>query len=477
VKQRLFLDKIQNQNNLLDTRVFPVLWRNATYLMMRAFCLICFVFFSSSTFAAFSDVTNPQNVSSDVGVLALGNEYQNSIKLLNNRFRIDSDIEEITIVFFREYGSAPIVLVRPDGSKLFLDNDLRDDSFNWYETDHYDMISLTNPMPGPWQAIGDILPHSRVMVIAGITLYAEPIPDLVFSGETLKQTARLENIGSDVDISLFRDVVTLSIDFVSTNNPNYPNFGLGSRQIAKFQDNGSGLDEYVADGVFTGEFDLSITEGEWRPIFTVRTPLFSREQTNENIVLRETPITLSHEIDTGELGEHIIFIKADSLYIEQKGLVVNGSVRHPTGEITKFSMTEPNATEHKHLISNTGFGIYKVNLEVFATTTTGREVILSVPEYSFATVAPVIAPEPEELDANADEALDGEVVELVEEDGSWLWIAIVVNVCILVFGILFILLLVSKRNNPDNHLSLRAKNKLMGLLSRKPKADTSPAES
>jgi uncharacterized protein (TIGR03503 family) len=416
-----------------------------------------------------------QNAQFNMGIASIGTEYQNSIKLLNNRFRIDDDIEEVTIVFFRSFGSAPIVLVRPDGSKLFLDNDLKDDSFNWYETDTYDMVSLKNPMRGPWQAIGDILPESRIMVIAGITLYAQAIPKTVFSGETIKQTARLENIGSDVDIALFRDVISLSIDFVSTNNPNFPNFGLGSRQIAKFHDNGKGFDEKLADGVFTGEFDLEITEGEWRPVFTVRTPLFSREQVDSEIVLLATPINISHEIENKEEGEHIVTIDVDPQYLKPTGVVINGTAKHPNGEITKFSMTEPMQSNHQLSLVKDGYGIYKVNMTVFATTLSGREVILSVPEYSFVTKAPEISPEDViEPDASM---LAVESEPIVEEDNSWLWIAVSVNMIILIFGSLVIVLLISKRNNPDNHLWLKITNRLSRLFKKKPKEETPDAES
>ena len=49
----------------------------------------------------------------------LGNDYYNGIKLLQNRFRIDYKVDEITMIFFREFGSTPVVLIEPDGSKIF----------------------------------------------------------------------------------------------------------------------------------------------------------------------------------------------------------------------------------------------------------------------------------------------------------------------------------------------------------------------
>ena len=407
-----------------------------------------------------------------IGVQAIGSEYQNSIKILNNRFRIDSDIEEVTIVFFRAFGSAPIVLVRPDGSKLYLDNDIADDSYNWFETDTYDMISLKEPMPGPWQAVGEILPESRVMVIAGITLYAQAIPDIVFSGETIKQTARLQNIGSEVDISLFRDVVSLSIEFVSTNNPSFPNFGLGASQIARFEDDGLGFDEFPADGIFTGQFNLEISEGEWRPIFTVRTPLFSREQINENIILRPTPVKVSHQENANENGDHVVTIEVDSEFLNPNNFVVDGSVRYPNGEVMAFSMTQASDNPRTLSILNNDLGIYKVNMTVFATTQNGRDVILTVPEYSFVTSASQIEPIAVIEDETVmQEDVSAEAVTAIEDQGSsWLLMAITVNIMILILGSLLILCLVSKRNNPHDHLWLRGQRRAIALWAKSVKS-------
>ncbi|MEY8213558.1 MAG: hypothetical protein RPR97_03635, partial [Colwellia sp.] len=46
----------------------------------------------------------------------------NQIPYFDNRFRIDAKLDEITLLFYRKRGSRPIILVRPDGSKLRIDN-------------------------------------------------------------------------------------------------------------------------------------------------------------------------------------------------------------------------------------------------------------------------------------------------------------------------------------------------------------------
>lgn len=161
----------------------------------------------------------------------LGTEYHNGIELLQNRFRIDYEVDEITMIFFRKFGSVPIVLVQPDGTKIFQSNADGENIF-WFDSASYDMISIKNPTPGPWQAVGQITPESRVMVISNLALHADPLPKMIFSGEILKQTAYLSNNGIPIDYTAFRDVVELTISLSSTNNPNFNNFGANTEIVA-----------------------------------------------------------------------------------------------------------------------------------------------------------------------------------------------------------------------------------------------------
>lgn len=414
-------------------------------------------------------------------IISLGSDFQNSIEFLNNRFRVDNDVEEVTMVFFRELGSAPIVLVRPDGSKLFIENDDDDPDIRWYETQKYDMISIKKPMPGPWQAVGEILEGSKIMVIADIVLDAQPIPRNIYSGEIIKQTAVLTNNGKQVDFSAFRDVVSLSIDFVSNNNPNYENFGLGSRTIARFQDNGEGYDEMAADGVFTGQFNLSIPSGEWRPTFGIRTPMYTREQINDLVILHPTPIFINVKIDETSVdsgneksdettyGEHLITVDTDAEHIKLDSLLLDGNVTHPNGEINNVTITETNDSIKVIRVKNDSYGIYRVKLTAFATTVDGREVIINVPEYTFLTSEP-IQPEPE-IDATQVAEMPAPQVVIEPVNDEWtatntVSLIIAINSCIFVFGGMFIFLILNKRKYPNDHIMLRYKMAYVELLAK-----------
>ena len=163
------------------------------------------------TDSAVTSADEQKEVSSPSPLSRLGDEYTNSIELLRNRFRIDYNVDEVTMVFFREYGSAPVVLVRPDGSKIFQGR-LDEEKIKWFDADTFDMITIKNPVPGPWQAVGQVLPESRIMVLSDVQLHAEPLPNLVFAGEILKSTAYLTNDGKPIENKQFRDVVVLDIE-------------------------------------------------------------------------------------------------------------------------------------------------------------------------------------------------------------------------------------------------------------------------
>jgi uncharacterized protein (TIGR03503 family) len=363
---------------------------------------------------------------SDSPLTQLGTDYHNGIELLQNRFRIDFEVDEITMIFFRDFGSAPIVLVQPDGSKLF-QSSADGSSVFWFDSSTYDMISIKNPMPGPWQAVGQISPDSRVMVISDLALHADPLPNIIFSGEILKQTAYLTNNGVPIDYTAFRDVVELTISLASTNNPNFNNFGANKEIIAFFEDNGKGMDEVPLDGVFTGQFNLAIADGEWVPTFTVSTPMFTREQVDLNIMLLANPIKVTFELDGGGEGYHKLKVDAQREYVDMSTLLIDGKVRFPNGDIQNFSITDMSSDVREYLIVNYEYGVYRVKLTAYGNTTEGREFILDVPEYSFLTEEPesvVVAVEPNSVDpsltdnASTQSAILEQEISLVDEKMS-----------------------------------------------------------
>nr|WP_229681079.1 TIGR03503 family protein [Alteromonas lipolytica] len=396
----------------------------------------------------------------------IGSEYENGIKLLQNRFRIDHNVEEVTMVFFREFGSAPVVLVRPDGSKIFQSQVDGKDIF-WFDSDTYDMISIKNPVPGPWQAVGQILQGSRVMVLSDIALHADPLPPILFSGEILKQTAYLTNGDKPIDYSQFRDVVELTIDLVSTNNPNYDNFGADDHQIATFEDNGRGMDEAPLDGVFTGQFNLNVPAGEWQPIFRVTTPMFTREQVDPPLRLYPNPVKINVELDGGGNDYHKLLIDVDRDLVDINTLLVDGKVRYPNADVRNFSLTELGSDTREYLIIAYDYGIFRVKMTAYGKTVNGRDFILDVPEYTFLVAEPEL-PEPEVAESAEQNTVDEVIPETpvappepegMDDDTLMMWL-IIVNGSIIGVGLLSVVIIILlKRRKSKGAAAKPAKTK------------------
>jgi uncharacterized protein (TIGR03503 family) len=307
----------------------------------------------------------------------------NQIPYFDNRFRIDAELDEITLLFYRRRGSRPIILVRPDGSKLRVDN-IDNDKVQWHDNSTFDLIKIEKPMPGPWQAIGDILPESQIMVMSDVKMEVDPLPKVILSGETLKVVGKLYNGDEPINTPHFRNVVTLDVYFYSTNNADYENFGADGLKLTSFRDDGRDLDEYTGDGLFTGEFRLDFAAGEWQPVFLIKLPMASRELRQKPVILHKSPITITVETSKNENTPHSMTLSIDPTYVDPNSLVFQGNITFPDKQIESFSIMDDQKGETRiKEFKNTESGVYRININAFGETISGREFRLTVPEFSF----------------------------------------------------------------------------------------------
>ncbi len=306
----------------------------------------------------------------------------NQIPYFDNRFRIDAQVDELTLLFYRQSGSPPVILVQPDGTKLKV-NYAKELGIEWYDDRTFDMIKLKKPMPGPWQAIGNILPNSRIMVISEVKLEVSPLPEILLQGETLKVVGKLLNGEAAIDNPDFRDVINLDVDFFSTNNSAFDNFGAEPVKLASFRDDGYDLDEYAGDSVYTGEFELDFSPGEWLPIYRIKMPMATRDLQQSPVIIRPTPIDISVEVTDDVEKQHTIIFSIDPTYVDPDSIILQGKVTYPDRQVEPFSVMEGKGESREHKIPFTEGGVHRVKVSAFGKTTQGREFRLVTPEFSF----------------------------------------------------------------------------------------------
>ncbi|CAI87019.1 TIGR03503 family protein [Pseudoalteromonas translucida] len=373
---------------------------------------------------------------------------QNEIPLLDNRFRIDSKVAEITLLFFRKPGSPAVILVRPDGSKYFATESVKNPDLSWHDELSYDLVTIRNPMAGPWQVIGNILPDSRIVVLGQVSLEAEPLPEMLFRGETIKITGKILNDGAPINANLFRDVVTLNVDFVSTNNAEAANFGASTQEVAEFKDDGRGFDERPNDGVFTGEFKLDFPEGEWIPELYIATPLLQRRIVQSSIVVHSAPVSYDMTLAEQESNEHLLAINLDDTIVKPETVIMQGKIYYPNNEEQMFSI-ELDAQHTRQLaIKNYGWGRYSVELSIFGTNIKGREFMATLPTYKFEIARPIEAVPAVDPATIIPPDLMIESEPVAEKIANWVLLSLIIvgNLCVLLMGWLAIRIFVQKKS-------------------------------
>ncbi|XQW86374.1 TIGR03503 family protein [Thalassotalea piscium] len=306
----------------------------------------------------------------------------NQIPILDNRFRIDAQLEEVTLLFYRKSGSQPIILIRPDGTKIKVNNYPKEE-VEWFDDRTYDLIRMKKPMIGPWQAVGNISPDSKIMVITDVRIEVDPLPETILAGETLKVYAKLFNSEKAIDDPRFDDVIDLDIDFYSTNNSNYDNFGAKPVAIGSFRDDGYELDEHAKDGIFTAEFELNFAPGEWVPIYRVKMPMANRELRQKPIILHPVPVTMSVDKTVNQNEYHKLKFHIDNTYVDPDSMIFQGKITYPDKQVDPISITEGQGVNRTKKILFTEPGMHRLNINAFGETIDGREFRLVLPEFTF----------------------------------------------------------------------------------------------
>lgn len=373
---------------------------------------------------------------------------QNEIPLLDNRFRIDSHIDEITLLFFRKPGTPAVILVRPDGGKYAVTDLAKNLDLDWYDEVGYDIIRIKNPMPGPWQAIGNILPKSRIVVLGEITLETEPFPTMLFQGEKIKMTGRVLNDGELINADLFNDVVDLKIDFISTNNEKFANFGAGREEVARFKDDGYGLDERQKDGVFTGELNLDFIAGEWTPVLYIKTPLLERSVVQDALIVHQPPFSYEIEPAEQDINNHLLTINLDDTIVKPETVIMQGKIYYPNNEEQMFSIESDAQHTRQLAIKNYGWGRYSVELSIFGTNIKGREFMATLPTYKFEIARPIEAVPAVDPATIIPPDLMIESEPVAEKITNWVLLSLIIvgNLCVLLMGWLAIRIFVQKKS-------------------------------
>ncbi|WP_033904045.1 TIGR03503 family protein, partial [Vibrio parahaemolyticus] len=314
---------------------------------------------------------------------------ESAMSLLDNRFRVDPTIEQITFLVYREQSSQPVVLVRPDGKKYYAWGSY--DNVRWYQEPSLDIISVDNPMPGPWQAVGKVTPKNNIRLISHLKLSTDVFPNRLYNGEALKFTARLTSDDKPLVLRDFLDRVNLRVTFtkfVENEDELIKEARPVPMIIGEFSDDGRGLDEQAGDGVFTVQLPIEVEPGKYRARITSGNGVFLRAQ-EQVILVYPNPVSRTFIQSRSPEKPHQLVVSGEQGMIAPGSIAVNVEQNAPDGFITysQGQVSQDGMKTTLNLDNDPVLGKYSWRGEIFATDfATQRALVFPIQEQTFSVV-------------------------------------------------------------------------------------------
>ncbi|GHA63190.1 TIGR03503 family protein [Photobacterium aphoticum] len=309
---------------------------------------------------------------------------------LDNRFRVDPTVKQVSFVVKRDTKSNSVVIVRPDGHKYYAWR--HPDHVAWYEEPGIDIISIDNPMPGPWQAIGSVTPKNKVVILSDLALSVDTLPDRIYQSETIKFTARLSQDGKPLTLRDFLDRVKLSVVFYEyVEHPDtLPKEALPVPiSQGEFSDDGRQFDEHPGDGVFTVAMQVDLPPGKYRVRISSGNGIFLRTQ-EQVVLVYPPPLNASFIQGRGQDEQHQVVVTAEEGAIKPGSLAAHITQVSADGTTTISEQAAlPDEITLKVWLPNGELpGRYTWSGWLYATDNmTGRELVFRLPESHFAVMA------------------------------------------------------------------------------------------
>lgn len=261
---------------------------------------------------------------------------------LDNRFRVDPEIEQIAFIVTREQPSQSVVLVAPDGRKYYADRHSK--AMSWYSDKGMDIISINHPMAGPWQALGKVSANNGIRIISNVQLNVDQLPAQLYQTEVLKFRARLTQNQQPLLLRDFLDRVQLKVIFypINTDVSNVKVDESTAIEVGTFADNGQEYDEVAGDGVFTVALNINVVPGKYRVKIASVNGVFERA-VEQTVLVYPTPITTTFTQSHRPLTSHVVNIESQAEQIIAGSLAAYLVVKQPQTkpQILQRSTTAP----------------------------------------------------------------------------------------------------------------------------------------
>jgi len=333
-----------------------------------------------------------------------------SVPLKDNRFRIDSSIDEATLLVFRDE-TAPATRVTPPDGRSFGAADAPA-NVSWHRDAGYDLLTIRKPGIGEWRIQAAMDPDNRVMVVTDLKMPVDELPNRWVMGERMPLVARFTDGGRPIVDQGFLDVVNLQAEPKDANGPG---------ELRPLRDDGQDGDVEAGDGRFTLLLGPGLAPGTAEVTITAEGKTFqrSRHLSFEQLL----PATLQVQPEPSSAGSELLVQLSPAVEVlDMASIEVTGRLVSTAGEEQPLMLlpgTKGLGWEGRIDPARLP-GEWRVAVHLVARTRAGNPLSLDLDPVVFQGTGP--APLPKPTEAVAEEPPEQAAVPDAEET-DWMLLA------------------------------------------------------
>jgi hypothetical protein len=218
---------------------------------------------SDALFKLAKNATDLHGVFSDIFETA---KSPDMLPIAGGEFAVDASIQEVTIVASKEREDIRIFLQSPDERKLSSED--AGDKLKWFQSEHFDMITLQNPQPGKWKLLFSA-GKNRAYIVTNMALNHNPQQPHLNVGEDMVLESWLEQDGKLLD----KEAVLTNTRFrMNIEAPDGANAGFDLYDTGQFGD------KKAADGLYSNILSYE-NPGSYRIDIIAEGETFKRQKT------------------------------------------------------------------------------------------------------------------------------------------------------------------------------------------------------
>jgi uncharacterized protein (TIGR03503 family) len=284
---------------------------------------------------------------------------RDTVPLVDNEFRIDSSVSEMTLLVFRRKGSQLTELLLPDQSRISqkeLPNNVR-----WHSEGNYDLITIDKPLVGQWLINADIDPDNRVMVVTDLKLTTTDLPNNILIGETFDFDVNLTDKNKLIVRQDFLKLVDAQLKLES--------------EVTDASDRS--LNAKQKKGVYRTQVGDNFQPGRNDVVITMTSDTFERQR-RQSINVVETPFDITvDQLREEATRTHRLTLRPDEDLIKTDMLSIAAMLTAEDGSEWSYEVMKVADKEWQLTLADLRVGEkYTVALQIRAETIKGRALFL-----------------------------------------------------------------------------------------------------